>query len=87
MKAEHEHLFNTYKTIKINSIGEGKINVCGQAGNISVGDLIVASDTQGKGMKQSDDIIRSYTVAKSRENVTFASADEVKQIACIYLGG
>jgi len=87
LKAEHEHLFDTYKTIKINSIGEGKINVCGQAGNISVGDLIVASDTQGKGMKQSDDIIRSYTVAKSRENVTFASADEVKQIACIYLGG
>jgi hypothetical protein len=87
LKAEHEHLFDTYKTIKINSIGEGKINVCGQAGNISVGDLIVASDTQGKGMKQSDDIIRSYTVAKSRENVTFTSADEVKQIACIYLGG
>ena len=87
LKAEHEHLFDTYKTIKINSIGEGKINVCGQAGNISVGDLIVASDMQGKGMKQSDDIIRSYTVAKSRENVTFASADEVKQIACIYLGG
>jgi len=87
LKAEHEHLFETYKTIKINSIGEGKINVCGQAGNISVGDLIVASDMQGKGMKQSDDIIRSYTVAKSRENVTFASADEVKQIACIYLGG
>jgi len=87
LKEEHQSLLDTYKFIKINSIGEGKINVCGQAGDISVGDLIVASDTQGKGMKQSDDIIRSYTVAKSRENVTFASADEVKQIACIYLGG
>jgi hypothetical protein len=87
LKDEYANLPDQYSMIAVNSIGEGKINVCGQAGNISVGDLIVASDTQGKGMKQSDDIIRSYTVAKSRENVTFASADEVKQIACIYLGG
>jgi len=87
LKDEYANLPDQYSMIAVNSIGEGKINVCGQAGNISVGDLIVASDMQGKGMKQSDDIIRSYTVAKSRENVTFASADEVKQIACIYLGG
>ena len=87
LASEYASVPQTYNFIAVNCIGEGKINVCGQAGNISVGDLIVASDTQGKGMKQSDDIIRSYTVAKSRENVTFASADEVKQIACIYLGG
>jgi hypothetical protein len=87
LKSEYADVPENYNFIAVNCIGEGKINVCGQAGNISVGDLIVASDTQGKGMKQSDDIIRSYTVAKSRENVTFASADEVKQIACIYLGG
>ena len=87
LKDEYIPLLQTYKFVKINSIGEGKINVCGQGGGLAIGDLIVASDTQGKGMKQNDDIIRSYTVAKSRENVTFASADEVKQIACIYLGG
>ena len=87
VKEEYKSLLDQYKVIKINSIGEGKINVCGQNGDIAVGDLIVASDISGKGMKQDDDIIRSYTVAKSRENVTFASADEVKQIACIYLGG
>jgi hypothetical protein len=41
----------------------------------------------GKGMKQDDDIVRNYTVAKSREAVTFSSPEEVKQIACIYLCG
>jgi hypothetical protein len=38
-------------------------------------------------MKQTDDVIRSTTVAKARENVTFATATEQKQIACIYLAG
>ena len=38
-------------------------------------------------MKQADDIIRGYTVAKARESVTFTSADEIKQIACIYVAG
>ena len=87
LKDEYLSLLDTYKFIKINAIGEGRINVCGQNGDIAVGDLIVASDISGKGMRQDDDIIRSYTVAKSREAVTFESSDEVKQIACIYLGG
>lgn len=87
LKDEYASVPENYNFIAVNCIGEGKINVCGQNGDISVGDLIVASDMAGKGMKQDGDIIRSYTVAKSRENVTFASADEVKQIACIYLGG
>jgi hypothetical protein len=70
----------------VNSIGEGQINVCGEGGDIQIGDLIVTSSMAGKGMKQGDDIIRSYTVAKAREGATF-SAGEVKQIACIYLCG
>lgn len=70
----------------VNSIGEGQINVCGEGGDIQIGDLIVTSSMAGKGMKQGDDIIRSYTVAKARESATF-SAGEVKQIACIYLCG
>ena len=71
----------------MNSVGEGQVNVCGENGNIEIGDLIVSSSTTGKGMKQDDDIIRSCTVAKAREAVTFASASTVKQIACIYLCG
>jgi len=71
----------------INSLGEGLINVVGENGNIEVGDLIVTSSTAGKGMKQTDDVVRSKTVAKARETVTFSSPSEVKQIACIYMCG
>jgi hypothetical protein len=41
----------------------------------------------GKGMKQADDIMRSRTVAKAREAVTFTDPTQVKMIACIYLCG
>lgn len=78
---------NTYNVIQVNALGEGQVNVCGENGDIQAGDLIVTSSIPGKGMKQSDDLVRSITVAKSRETVTFSSSTEVKQIACIYLGG
>ena len=87
MKPEYDTVYDTYRPIGVNAIGEGKINVCGQNGDIAIGDFIVASDTPGKGMKQADDLFHSYTVAKSREAVTFSSPTEVKQIACIYMGG
>jgi hypothetical protein len=73
--------------IIFNSVGEGQINVCGENGDIEKGDLIVTSSTPGKGMKQDDDLVRSYTVAKAREAVTFTSPSEVKMIACIYMCG
>lgn len=76
-----------YDLVNVNSVGEGAVNVCGEGGNISKGDLIVTSSTPGKGMKQSDDIVRSYTVAKAREDVTFDSPSDIKMIACIYLCG
>lgn len=77
----------TYNLVAVNALGEGQINVCGEGGDIEAGDLIVTSSLAGKGMKQSDDIVRAITVAKARESVTFASPTEVKQIACIYLCG
>lgn len=77
----------SYNMYVVNALGEGLINVCGQGGDISVGDLIVTSSTPGKGMKQEDDIVRGYSVAKAREAVTFSSPGEVKQIACIYICG
>jgi hypothetical protein len=76
-----------YKVINVNAVGEGQINVCGLNGNIEKGDLIVASLIRGKGMKQSDDIVKSYTVAKSRVNVTFDNPEQIKMIPCIYLCG
>lgn len=80
-------VFSNRHIIQINSLGEGQINVCGEGGDIEAGDLIVSSSLAGKGMRQSDDIVRSATVAKSREAVTFDSPTQVKQIACIYLCG
>lgn len=78
---------SSYNMVIMNSLGEGMMNVCGYNGHISIGDLIVTSPIPGKGMKQDDDIVRSYTVAKARENVFFDSQTEVKQIACIYMCG
>lgn len=75
------------KVIYVNALGEGTINVTGEGGDIDIGDLIVTSSTPGKGMKQSDDIVRSITVAKARQAMTFSDPTEIKQIACIYLGG
>lgn len=77
----------THRVLEVNALGEGQINVCGEGGNMEIGDLVVTSSIPGKGMRQADDIIRSYTVAKVRENVTFDSPDQVKQVACIYLCG
>ncbi len=87
LTAEYAGLLDDSRIIGVNSVGEGLINVCGENGDIAAGDLIVTSSIAGKGMKQTDDVIRSKTVAKARESVTFASPTEVKLIACIYLCG
>jgi hypothetical protein len=87
LKLEYTNIYDTYRCIGVNAIGEGKINVCGQGGNIEIGDLICASDMAGKGMKQGDDLYHAYTVAKARQTVTFTSPDQVVQIACIYVSG
>ncbi len=57
---------NTYKekAIVVNSIGEGAIWVSNFNGNFENGDYITSSDIPGIGMKQDDDILHNYTVAK-----------------------
>ena len=86
-KDEWHSAKSDYNLVSVNSVGEGQINIIGEGGNLEAGDLIVTSSTAGKGMKQSDDIVRSYTVAKVREDVTFTSLTEEKLVACIYLCG
>jgi hypothetical protein len=76
-----------YSGLYINSVGEGCINVCGLNGDIEAGDLITSSTLRGKGMKQSDDLVRNYTVAKSTENVKFDFPEQIKTIACTYMCG
>ena len=83
----YQPIVDTHDYVAINSVGEGQINVCAENGNFQVGDLIVCSSTFGKGMKQSDDIVRNTTVAKIRENVAFTSSTEVKLVSCIYMCG
>lgn len=87
MTAQYEAIKDQYLYGSMSALGEGQIQVCGENGNISADTLIVTSNTPGVGMAQSDDIIRSMTVAKAREAVIFSSPSEVKTIACIYLGG
>jgi hypothetical protein len=84
---ELNSIIDTYDYCSMNALGEGQVNVCGENGDIEIGDLIVTSSMLGKGMRQVDDIVRNYTVAKAREAVTFSSPNEVKTIACIYLCG
>jgi hypothetical protein len=84
---QYQEIVDTHEHVIINSLGEGSINVCGENGTIELGDLIVTSSIPGKGMRQSDDIVRSITVAKARETVVFDSPTQVKQISCIYMCG
>ena len=57
----------------INSIGEGAIMVCNYNGNIENGDYITSSPIKGLGMKQDDDLLHNYTVAKITQNEDFSS--------------
>jgi co-chaperonin GroES (HSP10) len=73
-----------------NAIGEGQVLVTDQGGDIEVGDYICSSDVSGHGMKQDDDILHNYTVAKALENISFANVevnengDKSILIACTY---
>lgn len=90
---------NGFVEIMVNSLGEGGINVCAVNGNILNGDYITSSIVAGKGMKQDDDLMHNYTVAKALEDVIWD--DEIvgeggcfeqdgckcKMIACTYHSG
>lgn len=86
-RPEYADLKDRYGHTAINALGDGVINVCGENGDIAPGDWITSSSRPGKGMRQSDDVYHSYTVAKAREAAVFTSPDEVKQIACYYAFG
>ena len=49
----------------VQSDGEGVILVCDQNGPVLAGDLLCSSDVPGAAMRQGDDVVRSYTVAKA----------------------
>ena len=55
----------------INSLGEGGIWVCNEGGNLENGDYITTSNIEGLGMKQNDDLLHNYTVAKITQDCDF----------------
>lgn len=63
-----------------NSIGEGAVLVANVNGNLVNGDYITTSTYEGYGMKQDDDILHSYTVAKITEDMDFTDSSRVKDV-------
>ena len=89
VKPEYEEylraLVSEYLYVGVNALGEGGINVCSAGGNISAGDYITTSNIRGKGMKQEDNIMHNYTVAKALESVDWTTEQSTtKMIACTY---
>lgn len=68
-------------------IGTGFIWVKNEGNNINVGDYLCSSNIPGYAVKQEDDKVRNYTVAKSNENVVWSKNEKKKLIACTYHGG
>jgi hypothetical protein len=57
----------------INSVGEGAIWVCDINGNLESGDYVTSSAVPGYGMKQQNDAMMNYTVAKITMDCDFSA--------------
>jgi len=74
-----------YFKARSNSGGEGKIWVTNFNGEIQNGDYIVSSIIKGYGMKQNDDILYSFTVAKCTEDIDWDKiTDTVEYNGTVY---
>jgi hypothetical protein len=74
---------STGRTVVI-SLGEGQVLVCKQNGPILNGDYICSSSREGIGMRQPDDILHSYTVAKATEDCLFENSERQCLVACTF---
>lgn len=90
-KSKDKRVFGVYvgkiddKTFHIYGLGDGFIWVCKEGGNIENGDFITSSNMEGYGMKQDDDLMHNYTIAKSLEDIDWSKEKEdTKLIACTY---
>jgi len=74
-----------YVEVGVNAVGEGMINVCSEGGDIEIGDYLCSSSILGKSMKQDDDLLHNYTVAKATQYVVWANEpSNIKMIGCTY---
>lgn len=65
----------------INSVGEGGIWISNKNGTLESGDYVTTSTIPGYGVKQDDDILHNYTVAKITMNCDFnPTLQKVKRI-------
>ena len=84
----------TNNRLIINSLGEGAVMVSNINGNLENGDYITTSAIEGLGMKQDDDLLHNYTVAKITQDCNFDSGTtdvihdgviyKVKLVGCTY---
>jgi len=58
--------------VKIAAIGNGKILVSAEGGNINIGDYLCSTTTAGAAKKQTKTQLHNYTVAKSTESVDWS---------------
>lgn len=65
--------------LEINSVGEGAIWVSDIGGALEAGDYITTSSVLGYGMKQNDDILRNYTVAKITMDCDFSQPSVIEE--------
>ena len=65
----------------INSVGEGGIWITNKNGTLESGDYVTTSTIPGYGVKQEDDILHNYTVAKMTMNCDFnPTLQKIKRI-------
>jgi hypothetical protein len=67
----YEKKSETDNRVYVNSLGEGCIWVCNINGNLENGDYITTCEIPGYGMKQDDDLLHNYTVAKITMDCSF----------------
>ena len=58
-----------------NALGEGQVLVTDEGGNLEAGDYICSSSRKGHGMKQDDDLLHNYTVAKATESINWEEVE------------
>ena len=66
--------------VYVNSVGEGAVWVTNINGTLESGDYITTSNVSGYGMKQNDDILHNYTVAKILMDCDFNPVTQPKRI-------
>jgi len=92
-KKHDENVFgvfaDTYNAEKnehiIYSQGDGHILVSDEGGNIEIGDYLCTSNSEGLAMKQDDDLLHNYTIAKATDNVDWSKEPaKTKLVSCSY---